>query len=92
MQFDLPGELFDGVDQRFGAGAVVDVRTRVVFRPRAGEQNANWRGEHGDRHRVFARQPAAHAHRLSALEEEAAAIVQQFPRQAEQERCGFAYQ
>ncbi|KFB74753.1 MAG: hypothetical protein AW06_004304 [Candidatus Accumulibacter cognatus] len=92
MHFDLAGERFHRVDQRPGAGAEVDVGTRVVFRPRAGEQNANRGGEDGDRHRLFARQPAAHAHRLSTLEEVAAAVVQEFPRQAEQERCGFAGQ
>jgi len=41
---------------------------------------------------LFARQPPANAHRFSSLEEEAAAVVQQFPRRAEQLRRAFAGQ
>ena len=89
VDLDQAGQGFHRLDQRQGAGAVVNVAARLVLRPRGDEQDADGRGDDGDVERLRARQASADAGGFRALEEIAVAVVEQFPRQAEQERGGF---
>ncbi len=87
---DESGQLLHGLDQRQRADAVIEVAARLVLRPRGDEQDADRRGDDGQVEHLRVRQPAADTRRLRALEKEAGAVVEQFPRQAEQERGAFA--
>ena len=77
------------LDQRQGAGAVVDVAAGLVLGPRADEQDADGGGEHRHVEVPRVRQAPAHAGGLRALEQEAVAVVEQLPRQAEQQGGGL---
>jgi hypothetical protein len=79
--------------QRFdhgpGADAVVDVPGLLVVRPGTDQQHADRRPA-GLRFRLLrAAQPPPHTHAAGALEQVAQAVVQQFPRQAQQQRGGL---
>ena len=69
---------------------MVDVAAGVVVGPRRDQQDADRRGNHSHAEALGARQAPPDPRRFGALEEVAAAVVQQFPGQAEQERGGFA--
>ena len=86
---DQAGQRFHRLDQRQRARAVVDVAAGVVLRPRGDEQDADGRGDDGHVEHLGVRQAPADARGLRALEKVAVAVVEQFPRQAEQERGGF---
>src|SRR6185295_18251862 len=68
---------------------MIDVATRVILRPCSDEQNANGCGD--DRHveHFRVRKPATEAYRLCALEQVVVSVVEQFPRQRQQERGCF---
>ena len=84
MEFDQPGQGFHGFDQRQGAGAVVKVAAGLVLGPGGDEQDADGRGDNGHIQVFGVRQAAANAHGLCPLKEEAFAIVEEFPREAQQ--------
>ena len=83
-------ELFHGLDQRQRAGAVINVTAGLVLRPRGDEQDADRRRDHGNVEGARIRQAPADAGGLRALKEITVAVVEQFPRKAEQERGGLA--
>ena len=80
-------EFFHRLDQRQRARAVIEVAAGVVLRTGGDEQDADGRGDHRHVEHARIRQAPADARRLRALEQEAVAVVQKFPREAEQE-CG----
>jgi len=84
VERDQAAELLDGVHQRQGGGAVVDVAAGLVLRPRADQQDADRRVEQRAGVVALARQAAAHPGGPGALEQEPVAVVQQLPGQAEQ--------
>ena len=90
MELDQARQCLRCFHQRQGTGAVVDVAAGIVIGPRRDQQDADRRGNHGHAEALGARQAPPDPRRLGALEEVAAAVVQQFPGQAEQERGGFA--
>lgn len=89
VDLDQAGQRLHRLDQRQRARAVVDVAAGVVLRSRRDEQDADRRGDDGDVEHPRVRQAPADAHRPRALEQVAVAVVEELPRQAEQERGGF---
>ncbi|MEI2781737.1 MAG: hypothetical protein V9H25_10940 [Candidatus Competibacter sp.] len=71
------------------ADAVVDVTAGVVLRSGGDQQDADGRGDHRHVERLGSREPAANAGGFGALKQKSLAVVQQFPGQTEQSRCGF---
>jgi hypothetical protein len=79
-----------GVDERQGAGAVVDIGAGVVFGPGRNEQDADGRCDGRGVEGTGAGQAPADACGVGTLEKEAVAVVEQFPGKAEQKRGGLA--
>jgi hypothetical protein len=86
---DETAEVFHRFDQRQRARAVIDVAAGVVLRTGGDEQDPDRRGDHRHVEHARVRQAPADTGRLRALEQEILAVVEQFPRQTEQERGGF---
>jgi len=84
------GKVLHGLDEREGAGAVVEVSARVALGPGAHQEDPDRRRDHGDVEIARVRQAPPHACRLGTLEQEAVDVVQELPRQAEQLRGGLA--
>ena len=84
--FDQTGQRLHRLDQRQGANAVVDVAAGIVIGPRRDQQDANGRRHDGHFEDFRVRQTPPGARGFRPLKQEAVAIVQQLPRQAEQLR------
>jgi hypothetical protein len=89
VELDQAGQGFHRLDQRQRADAMVEVVAGVVLRSGSDQQDADGRGDHRRGERLGSWEPAANAGRLRALKQKSLAVVQQFPRQAEQSRCSF---
>ncbi|MGH8565556.1 MAG: hypothetical protein ACREXW_16285 [Gammaproteobacteria bacterium] len=90
MEAHEAAEVFHRLDQRQRAGAVIDVAAGVVLRTGGDEQDADGRGDDRNVERPRIRQASADAHGFPSLEQESVAVVEQLPRQTEQERGSFA--
>jgi hypothetical protein len=85
LDADKAAQRLHRLDQRQCTGAMIDVEAGLVLGPRGNEEDANRCGD--DRHveHAGAWQASADANGLRALKKEGLAVVQKFPRQAEQE-------
>jgi len=84
LDHDLTTQLFHGLHQGQGTGAMVDIAAGVVFRAGADQQDAD-RGRHrrGIEYPRIGQAPA-YPCRPGALEQEGLTVMQQLPGQAEQ--------
>jgi hypothetical protein len=72
-----------------GWGAAIDVPARIILGPGRDQQDADGWGDHRHITRRSVGQAPADAHGLGALEQEAAAVLQKHPGQAEPQGGGF---
>ncbi len=90
VQLHQPAQGLHGADQPQGAGPVIDVAAGLVFRPGRYQQDADGRIDYGHIQNARARQAATDPCGLCSLEQEAVAIAEQLPRQAQQQRGRLA--
>ena len=91
MDVHEAAECLHRFDKRQRTGAMIDVTAGFVLRARGDEQDADGRVDHGHLEIVAGvRQAPPDARGLGSLKQETRPIVKQFPREAKQDRGGFA--
>jgi hypothetical protein len=69
---------------------VIDLAAGLILRPGGDQQDTDGHGDHRHVEHACIRQTPTDARGFRTLEKKAAAVVQKFPGEAEQERGGFA--